>query len=92
MYQSRATYGRVFAPTSADGPSGLRDLPRPFVLRASQLDGASFAIGECFEVGMNLFETSSAAIHLLRDGLSAALGAELVNVDGARLLRLPLVP
>src|SRR5579863_6461155 len=30
-------YQRLFAPVSEEGPSGLHDPPRPFVLRAAQL-------------------------------------------------------
>jgi hypothetical protein len=36
-------YARVFEPQAArgEGPSGLADWPRPFVFRASHLDGSS---------------------------------------------------
>jgi hypothetical protein len=49
-------YHSVFAPSASDVPSGLRDLPRPFVLRAAHLDGARFQPGENFEVGLNIFD------------------------------------
>jgi hypothetical protein len=45
----------VFRPHRDSGPSGLRDAPRPFVLRVRHLDGRSFAPGESFEIGLNLF-------------------------------------
>lgn len=45
----------AFAPAAADGPSGLRDRPRPFVLRASHLDGRLIRPGEEFEFGVNVF-------------------------------------
>ena len=47
-------YPRVFEPTSTDGPSGLKDLPRPFVFRARNLDGRTIAVGEGFSFQMNL--------------------------------------
>lgn len=49
-------YTRFFEPASlAPGPSGLRDQPRPFVLRCSHLDGSGFAPGEVFFFGMHVF-------------------------------------
>jgi hypothetical protein len=44
-----------FAPRAVEGPSGLRDRPRPFVLRAAGLDGRRFERGERFEVRVNVF-------------------------------------
>jgi hypothetical protein len=48
----------IFRPRRDSGPSGLRDAPRPFVLRVRHLDGWSFAPGESFEIGVNLFAPS----------------------------------
>lgn len=45
----------LFSPHAASGPSGLRNPPRPFVLRASHLDGMAIAEGEEFSFGVNLF-------------------------------------
>src|SRR5580698_6259821 len=36
-------YARYFAPSASEGPSGLRDLPRPFVFRVAHLDGVRLA-------------------------------------------------
>ncbi|MBI3210852.1 MAG: CRISPR system precrRNA processing endoribonuclease RAMP protein Cas6 [Candidatus Solibacter usitatus] len=47
----------VFSPKLSAGPSGLNDAPRPFVFRASHLDGKQFAPGASFYFGVNLFET-----------------------------------
>jgi len=44
-----------FRPRRAEGPSGLRDAPRPFVLRVRELDGRAFEEGEEFEIGLHLF-------------------------------------
>ena len=55
----RATcvYARVFEPASTGrGPSGLADWPRPFVFRASHLDGRTIMQGETFWFDVNLFE------------------------------------
>lgn len=57
----------VFAPRRADGPSGLRDRPRPFVLRAAHLDAAALPAGACFELGINVF--APAAVDPLRGAL-----------------------
>jgi hypothetical protein len=49
-------YARVFEPQAAEpGPSGLKDWPRPFVFRASHLDGARIEPGQRFWFGLNLF-------------------------------------
>ena len=48
----------IFRPHRDSGPSGLRDAPRPFVLRVRHLDGLTLAAGESFEIGVNLFAPS----------------------------------
>jgi hypothetical protein len=83
-------YARYFSPAASQGPSGLRDLPRPFVFRVGQLDGARFAPGDSFEIGMNLFEVRERPIEIFRDAMSAVLPAQLDVVEGMKLLRLPL--
>ena len=56
----RATcpYARVFSPQAApgEGPSGLIDRPRPFVFRASHLDGSTIRAGEPFHFDVHLFD------------------------------------
>lgn len=54
-------YAPMFASRASDGPSGLRDLPRPFVFRAAHLDGRHVAAGDEFRFDMNLFDVSSGA-------------------------------
>jgi hypothetical protein len=51
-------YVRIFRPASKDGPSGLRDAPRPFVLRAAHLDGRRIRTGERFHFDAHLFDES----------------------------------
>ena len=87
-------YSQFFAPVAADGegPSGLRDLPRPFVFRASHLDGAAFAPGERFHVGINWFETREPAIDLLEKILAELMRgrAKLESIEGREALRFEL--
>src|SRR5512141_2117436 len=50
-----SAYARVFKPRAECGPSGLRDVPRPFVLRAAHLDGRTIEAGEAFYIDAHLF-------------------------------------
>ena len=52
---SPEVYAQIFEPRSQAGPSGLADLPRPFVFRARHLDGLVIAPGEGFHVDLNVF-------------------------------------
>ncbi|MCX6637136.1 MAG: CRISPR system precrRNA processing endoribonuclease RAMP protein Cas6 [Acidobacteria bacterium] len=74
----------LFAPTVATGPSGLRNRPRPFVLRASELDGRSIQAGEEFDFGVNVFCPGDA----LAAAFESALGgrAELVSSASERIV------
>ncbi len=83
-------YARYFSPSTSEGPSGLRDLPRPFVFRVAHLDGLRLAAGEPFEIGMNLFAIRERPIDIFRDALCGMLPARLDGMEGAQLLRLPL--
>lgn len=59
-------YARMFEPSAtADGPSGLADWPRPFVFRATHLDGCTLAPGARFHFDLNLFDTNTPAIAYL---------------------------
>jgi hypothetical protein len=90
----RATcpYARVFSPQAVpgEGPSGLIDRPRPFVFRASHLDGCTIREGERFHFDVHLFDVRDSALphfiqafeQLGREGLGPGRGrAELMNVD-----------
>jgi len=48
----------IFSPKLTGGPSGFRDPPRPFVLRASHLDGARIAPRRCFHFTIHAFNTA----------------------------------
>ncbi|QOY90083.1 CRISPR system precrRNA processing endoribonuclease RAMP protein Cas6 [Paludibaculum fermentans] len=45
----------LFRPSATQGPSGLRDRPRPFTLRCHHLDGAAFEPGARFFLDLHLF-------------------------------------
>jgi len=58
-------YARMFEPRSREanlGPSGLKDRPRPFVLRAASLDGQRFAPGQRFTLDVNVFDPDVPAL------------------------------
>jgi len=59
-------YARMFEPSAlTPGPSGLADWPRPFVFRATHLDGCTVAPGAPFSFDLNLFDMQSPAIAYL---------------------------
>ena len=47
------------------------DPPRPFVIRAAHLNGKTFAPGESFSVGLNLFDTSPRWVNAIMQSLEA---------------------
>jgi len=52
-------YRRIFEPVAeGPGPSGLADHPRPFVFRASHLDGRVIAAGSPFHFDVHLFDVA----------------------------------
>ena len=56
----------MFEPSALGaGPSGLADWPRPFVFRATHLDGCSIATGATFHFDFNLFDLNSQAVAYL---------------------------
>jgi hypothetical protein len=80
-------YARVFEPEAlARGPSGLADLPRPFVFRAAHLDGRRVAPGEQLHFDVNLFYQEAKLIDafgeaietLAREGLGPGRGRAVV--------------
>jgi len=56
----------MFEPSAlGPGPSGLSDWPRPFVFRATHLDGCTVACGTAFQFDLNLFDMKSPALTYL---------------------------
>ncbi len=85
-------YARVFEPQAApgEGPSGLVNRPRPFVFRASHLDGCTIREGEQFYFDVHLFDVHDSVLphfvgafsQLGQEGLGPSRGrAELMAVD-----------
>jgi hypothetical protein len=64
--RANCPYARFFEPAAiSSGPSGLADWPRPFVFRATHLDGKTFAPGEHFHFDLNLFDIRSSIVAYL---------------------------
>ena len=86
---SAETYGRIFEPRAEEGsPSGLADLPRPFVFRAMHLDGRTIHPGERFHFDLHFFDSRYPALHYF-----AASFAELATEGlGPRRSRADLEP
>jgi hypothetical protein len=88
--RAQCAYARIFEPASlGDGPSGLADWPRPFVFRASHLDGCTVAPSKEFYFDLNVFELRDPALayfvlafsELAREGLGPRRGrAALISV------------
>ncbi|MEN6603075.1 MAG: CRISPR system precrRNA processing endoribonuclease RAMP protein Cas6, partial [Bryobacteraceae bacterium] len=70
-------YARLFAPRNESGPSGFRDAPRPFVLRAAHLDGVTVSRGEPFYVDVHLFLPGSEAADEVKNAFTRWARAEL---------------
>lgn len=95
--EEECPYSRVFEPRPNRVPSGLADAPRPFVFRASHLDGRTIARQGVFHFDVNLFESFPSSMpyfvlafqRLAADGLGPRRGkarlvrADLLDVDGA---------
>jgi hypothetical protein len=90
-WKATCPYARLFAPSAiTHGPSGLADSPRPFVFRATHLDGRHIPAGANFHFDLNLFDTSGKTIpylvlafaQLAREGLGpGGGGVELQHVS-----------
>ncbi len=68
--QNDCAYAQIFEPISQTaGPSGLTDLPRPFVIRAAHLDNEAISPGQPFCFDINLFETRRPMAGYFEQGL-----------------------
>jgi hypothetical protein len=97
--RAECPYARLFEPAAIEaGPSGLADWPRPFVFRASHLDGDTFAPGEPFHFDLNLFDLAPhntlylilAFAQLAREGLGP--GRRRVELTTVTALNEPELP
>jgi len=95
-----AEYGRIFEPRATEsGPSGFADRPRPFVFRASALDGLTIEAGQEFWFGIHVFDLRTSIIdhfeaafaHLNSEGLGPRRGrAALAGVEQSGTVSVPL--
>jgi hypothetical protein len=94
--RTECAYARIFEPRAARGgsPSGLADWPRPFVFRASHLDGRTVQAGEDFHFDVHLFEMKEASlpwfVRAFAEAARRGMGpqhapAELTGVDALSL-------
>jgi hypothetical protein len=88
----------IFSPRGT-GPSGLADPPRPFVLRASHLDGVHLPAGAPFHFDLHLFDVSDnmnaqfarAVEEVTRTGIGPGRGrADLVEIEALPAPPIPL--
>lgn len=94
--EQECPYSRVFEPRPGRVPSGLADAPRPFVFRASHLDGQTVTPGSTFHFDVNLFEEIPGSVpyfvlafqRLALEGLGPRRGkarlerVELLDIEG----------
>jgi hypothetical protein len=84
-------YARLFEPVALrHAPSGLRDHPRPFVIRAASLDGLKIRAGESFTFDVHIFDLAEPAVvyfatsfaELARTGLGPGRGrVDLIGIE-----------
>jgi hypothetical protein len=80
--RSQCAYANLFEPAYPDGPSGLREAPRPFVIRAAALDGRSFHSADLFSLDLHIFDLQHPAVawfvaafqELIREGIGVERG------------------
>jgi CRISPR-associated endoribonuclease Cas6 len=98
-------YERLFAPRAAGRrPSGLSDLPRPFVFRAAQLNGCTLAPEASFSLDVHVFDRSPEVVgafsdvfrQLATEGIGPARGRAILlgteNLDAGGVCSLSLDP
>ena len=71
------------APVSGRRPSGLKEPPRPFVLRVAHLDGRRFEPGELFAVDVHVFDLHARLFEMFEDAFANLAVAGLGPGRGA---------
>ncbi len=75
-------YARIFEPKAAgDGPSGLADRPRPFIIRAAHLDGQTIAAGGEFHFDVHLFDLAPERRRLFVAAFAQLTRGDLLSVE-----------
>jgi hypothetical protein len=81
----RGALGTMPSELQAKLPSGLAEPPKPFVLRASHLDGRRFGPGDMFSFGMNIFDLRAPVLERIEETFSqlalAGLGPRRGRVE-----------
>ncbi len=87
--RASCAYARIFEPVApaGEGPSGLRDWPRPFVFRAAHLDGRIIEPGRPFHFDVHLFDMKDpplvyfvlAFAQLAKDGIGPRRGRAVLS-------------
>ncbi len=97
-FRKECGYARIFEPMTDIGPSGFHDQPRPFVLRASALDGQTYRPGETFELEAVGFDPAISIVNhlgmafrqLFQDGLGPGRArVELTKAEQLTDVELP---
>lgn len=92
-------YARLFAPVATEGPSGLRQPPRPFLFRCGHLNGVRVPAGGAFWFDLHVFDLQRAS-HMVervaevfglleREGLGVQRGR--ARLDSVAPIATPLV-
>lgn len=76
-------------PVSFRLPSGLKDPPRPFVLRAAHLDGRRFEPGEVFDVDVHVFGSHAGLAEMFEEAFANLASTGLGPGRGKIELLLP---
>lgn len=95
-HAAHCPYARMFEPRGhAHSPSGFKDQPRPFVLRAASLDGKRFETGEQFTLDVNVFDPEAPALDYFRQSFEQlwkeGLGPGRARVELLDAIELPVV-
>lgn len=83
-WRQQCAYARLFEPVWAEGPSGLADAPRPFVIRASSLDGREYGTDETFWIDVYVFDLRQPVLEYLNASL-AVLAEEGIGAARGRV-------
>jgi hypothetical protein len=54
--RAECAYAAIFEPACLGGPSGFADAPRPFVIRAAELDAQRYSPSETFSIDVHFFD------------------------------------
>jgi len=96
--RQQCAYARLFEPIALGGPSGLRNAPRPFVIRASALNGRTYGPGEFFSLNVHVFDLHEPVLpylerafeQLAQEGIGAERGRAQLRDISEEKVSIPL--